>query len=389
MSIDPKTGLIDWVASIHFLTGGKDRYRVTLKASDGELFSTVDFDLKVVPTLSPSSTLLSPLDGKRTPSSFSLLQWTGEDPEDDPLTYTVFLHPSRDLVIGGSKEARFAENLTVAYLNLTGLVQGTTYHWSVVPYDGGTYGQCTTGTGSFRVNSRPVLEQMGTMTLSVGKAKRVVIRGEDPDQDDVLVYGLINPPEGMTIDSATGTMAWTPSDPQEGEWNIKVRVGDGIETVDMSFKVIVESGEGLDPMVVIVIAGFSILIIVIVALVLFIVLRVRRMAPEEKDKKKEEDADQIAREIEELRTERDWEKDHATFEASDRTVTIALDSTPPVPTSPLEAHLHDKEGIKPTYEDLYGMKMPEESEEQMDKVLDEGLQEMEDGEEGEKEESWE
>jgi len=154
----------------------------------------------------------------------------------------------------------FSENLTVAYLYSTDLVQGTTYHWSVIPYDGCTDGQCTTGTASFRVNSRPFLEQMGTMTLSVGKAKRVVIRGEDPDHDDVLVYGLINPPKGMTIDSATGSLAWTPSDPQEGEWSIKVRVGDGMETVDMSFRVIVESGEGLHPMVVIVIAGFSILL---------------------------------------------------------------------------------------------------------------------------------
>lgn len=386
LTIDPDTGMIDWVASIHFLTGGKDRYRVTLKVSDGELFSTVDFDLKVVPTLSPTSTLLSPLDGRRTPSSYSLLQWTGEDPEDNPMTYTVFLHPSKDLVIGRSKEARFAENLTVTYLNSTGLVQGTTYHWSVVPYDGCTYGQCTSGTGSFRVNSRPVIEQMGTITLSVGKAKRAVIRGEDPDQDDVLVYRLINPPEGMTIDSATGSYAWTPSDAQEGEWNIKVRVGDGLETVDMSFKVIVERGEGLDPMVVIVIAGFSILILIIVALVIFIVLRVRKIAPDEKDKKKVDDADQIAKEIEELRTERDWEKDHTTGETSANAVTIEVESPPPVPTSPMEAHLHDKGHVKPTYEDLYGMKMPEESEEQMDKVLEEGLQEMVEEEE---EESWE
>jgi len=121
-------------------------------------------------------------------------------------------------------------------------------------------------------------------------------------------------------------------------------------------------------------------------LVLFIVLRVRKMAPEVKDKKKEEDTDQIAKEIEELRTERDWKKDHATFEVSDKTVTIALDGAPPVTTSPLEVHLHDKEGSRPTYEDLYGLKMPDESEEKIDKVLDEGLKEME---EEEPEESWE
>ena len=62
----------------------------------------------------------------------------------------------------------------------------------------------------------------------------------DPDVGDILTYFLISSPEGMTIDSATGEINWTPTDNQIGDNDVTVEVSDNgfpIRIDTQSFKI--------------------------------------------------------------------------------------------------------------------------------------------------------
>ena len=62
----------------------------------------------------------------------------------------------------------------------------------------------------------------------------------DPDVGDILTYFLISSPEGMTIDSATGEINWTPTDDQIEENDVTVEVSDNgfpIRSDTQSFKI--------------------------------------------------------------------------------------------------------------------------------------------------------
>ena len=45
-------------------------------------------------------------------------------------------------------------------------------------------------------------------------------------EDDALIYSLLTYPEGMTIDSSTGVITWTPTKEQIGENEVTVKVED-------------------------------------------------------------------------------------------------------------------------------------------------------------------
>ncbi len=59
-------------------------------------------------------------------------------------------------------------------------------------------------------NRPPVITSTPPLIAEVNVPYSYAVVAQDPDQD-AIVFGLVNPPAGMTINSATGALAWTPS----------------------------------------------------------------------------------------------------------------------------------------------------------------------------------
>ncbi|MFH0924446.1 MAG: putative Ig domain-containing protein [bacterium] len=56
-----------------------------------------------------------------------------------------------------------------------------------------------------------------------------------------LTYSLIEPPEGLTIDTIRGEITWIPSESQAGDDQITVKVTDGVNTETLSYTITVSS----------------------------------------------------------------------------------------------------------------------------------------------------
>lgn len=74
-------------------------------------------------------------------------------------------------------------------------------------------------------NTNPVL---GSTPLTTAKFEYLYtydVKANDLE-DDVLTYSLLTFPEGMTIDSSTGVITWTPTEEQIGGNEVTVKVND-------------------------------------------------------------------------------------------------------------------------------------------------------------------
>ena len=76
------------------------------------------------------------------------------------------------------------------------------------------------------LNQVPVLEAFAPATATEGQPFSVTAIAEDNDVDDVLTYSLVVPVAGVSIDSASGELIWTPGFSDAGDFQIAVRVTD-------------------------------------------------------------------------------------------------------------------------------------------------------------------
>jgi hypothetical protein len=352
MVIDPNTGDLRWKANYRSMPSTGKGMKVTLTASDGQLFSTYEFYIKVTPTQSPSSELVSPGKGARSRSAYTLLEWSGTDPENEPLTYVLYLADSEVNVAAKRSEDIVSNDIEDNYYNMTGLVQGKTYYWTVIPDDGCTYGKCLNGVFSFRVNNKPTVRSVEDQSAQAGKEFMVKVTGTDLDQDDTLTYRISSGPSGMTIRDS-GMIVWTPKESQVGVHTVRVIVSDGYEETVLSFRIEVSEGEGSGIGLIIgVVVG--ILVLVIIGL-LFYILVLRGKGEEEKKDEVDEEARKMMEEMEQKKKEKEWEESH--IRPSEQQ-TVAS-----VPLSAEEAHAQDKGGKPKSYEDLYGRPAPDRTEE--------------------------
>ncbi|MCD4719117.1 MAG: putative Ig domain-containing protein, partial [Desulfobacula sp.] len=140
------------------------------------------------------------------------------DPNGDDITYSLSTSP-------------FGMSINAA----TGLIS-----WS--PDTAGTYevtADITDGNGGndtqsfvITIEDLPVLNQGPTITSTPvvsaveGQLYIYDVDATDPDPDDVLVYSLENPPNGMQIDTSTGLIQWTPGETQIDDHMISIHVDD-------------------------------------------------------------------------------------------------------------------------------------------------------------------
>ncbi len=74
-------------------------------------------------------------------------------------------------------------------------------------------------------NEPPIIQSSPPQSAKVGDTYSYQVEAID-DNDAELTYSLLLAPEGMTIDSSTGLITWTPTESQIGENNVSIKVSD-------------------------------------------------------------------------------------------------------------------------------------------------------------------
>ena len=92
-------------------------------------------------------------------------------------------------------------------------------------------------TGCFLFNSSPVIESDPITTAKEGGLYTYDVEATDPNED-TLTYSLTVNPTGMTINSTTGVISWTPA--TTGSFEVTVEVSDGSRSATQSFTITVD-----------------------------------------------------------------------------------------------------------------------------------------------------
>jgi len=110
------------------------------------------------------------------------------------------------------------------------------------------------GPGGTPGNTAPAIASAPPGGAQVGVAWAYKVAATDPDGDP-LAYALSVAPGGMTIDVRAGVVTWTPAPGQEGAHAVRIAVGDGRDTTEPPFTLVVSppgtatagSGTGTGP----------------------------------------------------------------------------------------------------------------------------------------------
>jgi len=97
-------------------------------------------------------------------------------------------------------------------------------------------------TGCFLFNSSPVIESDPVTTTKEGAIYTYDVEATDPN-GDTLEFSLLVHPTGMTINSTTGVISWTPTESQIGENEVSVKVSDGSRSTTQSFTITVDEAK--------------------------------------------------------------------------------------------------------------------------------------------------
>ncbi|MCQ4167703.1 putative Ig domain-containing protein, partial [Tahibacter harae] len=139
------------------------------------------------------------------------------DPDNDTLTYALIDPPSGASIDSGTGVIRWTPT--------TQQVGSHTFAVRVSDGHGGTGAQDFTLTVS-NANHAPEITSTAITTASVGTPYSYDVDATDAD-NDTLTYTLSNPPSGMSIDTATGAISWTPAANQAGPHSVTILVSDG------------------------------------------------------------------------------------------------------------------------------------------------------------------
>jgi hypothetical protein len=94
-------------------------------------------------------------------------------------------------------------------------------------------------TGCALFNSAPVIESNAVTTAKEGALYTYEVEATDPEGDE-LEFTLLIHPTGMTINSSTGVITWTPTEEQIGENEVEIEVSDLYRSTPQSFTITVD-----------------------------------------------------------------------------------------------------------------------------------------------------
>jgi hypothetical protein len=232
MTIGP-SGRIDWIPRADQTTGNP----VSLEVRDDRGGRTTQtFTVTVAATNHPPRIDSAPVTTAREQLPYSY-QVHATDPNGDSIAYALAAAPQGMTIDAAS-----------------GLIAWTpphspppSVHVAVIASDGagGTDTQTfdITVTAAPKTNQAPRITSTPVTTAHTTERYVYDVRADDPDAGDTLTFALVQPPTGMTIDAASGHVAWTPAAAQTGPFAVTVLVSDGTDAVQQAFEVTVTAAQ--------------------------------------------------------------------------------------------------------------------------------------------------
>ncbi|HUE70455.1 MAG TPA: putative Ig domain-containing protein [Pirellulaceae bacterium] len=214
MTIDA-TGLVTWQPTAEQLGS----HQVQVRVEDGRGgFATQTWSVSVVTQTSnqPPSITSTPPQAATVGRQYAY-DAAATDPDGDPLTWSLDTAPA-----GMSIDPARGTIRWVPTSDQTG-------EQSVVVRATDTQGGWATQSFSIitrAVNLPPAINSTPPTTAVVAQLYTYAVRATDPESDP-LTFSLTTAPAGMTIDSASGLISWTPTAAQSGSFAVGIQVTDG------------------------------------------------------------------------------------------------------------------------------------------------------------------
>jgi RHS repeat-associated protein len=217
MILDETTGILAWTPNTSQL--GPQHVRIVVDDLRGGN-SSQDFDLQVVQSAADQEPVIS----SRPPTS----TWLGQsyvymveasDPDADPVAYALTTAPDGMSVDG---------NGIITWNPSASELGSNSVHLVVTDGRGGTAEQDfaveVTQQGT---NRPPVITSNPPLRATVGRSYVYNLAANDPDNNSVL-WSLTSGPLGMSLDSVSGTIRWTPTDEEMGPQTVTVTLRDSL-----------------------------------------------------------------------------------------------------------------------------------------------------------------
>ena len=162
------------------------------------------------------------------------------DLDGDTLTYSLTTNPSGMTINSTTGVISWTPNSgQIGYNNVAvevsdgGLSDNQSFVIEVIEAEGPGY------TPTPGINHAPTITSIPITTVTVDDLYVYGVNATDPD-GDTLTYSLTTKPTGMTINSSTGLINWTPT--STGDYDVTVRVSDGSLFDTQSFTIHVSEG---------------------------------------------------------------------------------------------------------------------------------------------------
>ncbi len=215
MSINPSTGLIDWLpgnagpADVDVLvtdsTGRSDRQLYLILVNNGSDDQP--------PTLAPIA------DQSTVVQETIMLTAVGTDPEGEPVSYGLSTLPPGMVIHTDTGELLWSPDIG----------QVGNFSATVTVTDPG--GQSASQSFNVSVtaepaNNTPQIQAVPDRVVSPLESVQITLAATDPDPGDVLTFSLNGAPNGMQFDIGAGAINWLPDPSTAGTYNLTASVTD-------------------------------------------------------------------------------------------------------------------------------------------------------------------
>ena len=228
MTMDSNTGLVTWTPTAS-QTG---IFNVDVRATN--LGGSTDQNYTITVRQSPPTTPTGLHLVSETATTVTLA-WNASTDPSGPVTYTVYHfyvtgHSGR----GGGITQHYdpvGSNLTGTSFTVTGLAPGTQYYYTVKAFDSANLSSSYAGLFSVTTDTLPVFtgQPSGTtFQLTARHAFTMTLTASGNPID--FAYSIVNPPNGMTVNAATGVVSWTPADNFVGTTSVTFQVSSSAGT---------------------------------------------------------------------------------------------------------------------------------------------------------------